>query len=146
MISAAGVIEHTREKTRIMVAVEKLRTGSQMKAYGIIGDLIDSSPGWVRKFIGRSPEVKPDLETGLSILIAFQQNYNDICALIEDKADKLSAQSAELEQQFNAANPGLEEILERVAQIAPAAEAKVSNPESAAGVLVDRALLNGGAQ
>lgn len=112
MSDVAFRIETTRRAAVSLVERELRNSGSRMAAYEIVAQMVGVSSSWVRKFVGRNPNVKPDLIVGYNILALAGVTYDKLCTRVEQEAEKERARAAALRADIHAAFPGLMEFVE----------------------------------
>lgn len=112
MTDATQIIDRARFAAVELVRREERLTGSRMVAYDRVGSMVGASAGWVRKFIGRSHEVRPDLVVGWN-LIAF---YDRVCARVEQAADNERSRAAALRADHNEAVESAVAMVARVSR------------------------------
>ncbi len=111
MQNAVQITEVARSAAIALVACEQRRVGSRMTAYGRVAASVGASASWIRKFIGRNPDAKPNLEIGFNIL----RLYGDLCTRVELEQACERARVAALREQINAAFPGALDVVARAA-------------------------------
>lgn len=116
MSDAAQIVDRARFAAVELVRREERSTGSRMTAYDRVGSMIGASPGWLRKFIGRNPDVRPDLVVGWNLL-AF---YDRVCTRVEQAAENERSRAAALRAENHEAVKGAVELVARTARTPPA--------------------------
>jgi hypothetical protein len=113
-------------RPQIVAAVAKLRERglSQMNAYAALGREVEKSPTWVRRIIGRSPDVAIRLRDALNVSAAYER----LCARIEAAADAAEASNALLREELHAALGADSPALARTPGGTPAAGAAARSP------------------
>lgn len=110
MTDATQIVDQARFAAVELVRREERLTGSRMAAYDRVGSMVGASAGWVRKFIGRNPDVRPDLIVGFNLL----QMYDRVCTRVEQEADNERSRAAALRAEHNEA---VESALAMVARV-----------------------------
>lgn len=116
MQNSAHILGLARSAAATLVEREQRKTGSRMTAYEAIAASIGTSSSWVRKFVGRSPDVKPDLVIGLNILSL----YNTLCTRVEQEAEIERAKCHALRDEIHEATQGALELVDRKMRAPPA--------------------------
>lgn len=96
-VNATQIIEGARVKAAYIVAHHTRETGSKMLAYERAAQSTGATVGWLRKFIGRCPDVRPDLVTGMNI----NEAYRRLCSRVERWADEVRAEAAQMREQID---------------------------------------------
>lgn len=99
MRSAAELTDLTRQMTAALVEREERRSGSRMFGYEAVAGMVGRSSSWVRKFVRRDPDAKPDFIVGLNIV----QLYTATCERHESDNDMRRLRIAALQDEINAA-------------------------------------------
>lgn len=99
MITAEQALERARSPLAALVAERERSAGSRMRAYGLVGAPLGRSATWVRKVLGRAPDVTVGLHDALNIATL----YARVCARIEAAADKVEAGNNALREDLHAA-------------------------------------------
>lgn len=99
MITAEQALERIRPDLAQLIAVKEQRLGSKMLAYERLGARLGRSPGWIRKVLGRSPDVTVALHDALNIRAAYER----LCSKIEASADAAEARNDVLREEIHAA-------------------------------------------
>lgn len=102
MMTAEQALEQIRPDLASIVAVKERRLGSRMRAYEALGSKLGRSPTWIRKVLGRAPDVTVGLHDALNIRAAYER----LCARVENAADALEAGNQELRRELDAALSG----------------------------------------
>lgn len=125
-------------RPQIIAAVAKLRSRglSQMDAYAALGREVEKSPTWIRRIIGRSPDVAIRLRDALNIGAA----YARLCTSIEAAADAAEASNAVLREELHAALQARLSVRARTPGGAPAAGSAARRPGRAASSALVRPL------
>lgn len=116
MSDTAHIVERARHAAVYLVEREQRAAGSRMAAYDRVGSMIGASGGWLRKFIGRSHEVRPDLVVGFNLL----ELYDRVCARVEQAAENERTRAAALRAEGHEATQGDLGLVDREARAAPA--------------------------
>lgn len=116
MTDATQIVDRARFAAVELVRLEERLTGSRMAAYDRVGSMVGASAGWVRKFIGRNPDVRPDLVVGWNLL-AF---YDRVCTRVEQAADNERSRAAALRAENHAAVESAVAMVGRVSRPPPA--------------------------
>ncbi|WP_246686341.1 MULTISPECIES: hypothetical protein [unclassified Methylobacterium] len=122
-------------RPQVVALVAKLRADglSTMGAYEALGGMVGKSDTWVRKVVGRSPDVAIRLRDALSVTAA----YRRLCTSIEAAADDAAANNALLREELHAAVSSHRPAARGASGRAPAAGATARRPgRSAASTLV----------
>src|SRR3990167_6159592 len=69
-VSDLTIVEDARRQAAALVERETLRTGSKMAGYQAVAEMVGVSPAWLRAFVCRYPNAKPDTVI-LNIRFAF---------------------------------------------------------------------------
>lgn len=102
MITAEQALERARSPLAALVAERERSAGSRMRAYGLVGAPLGRSATWVRKVLGRAPDVSVGLHDALNIATL----YARVCARIEATADTVEAGNNTLREELHAALSG----------------------------------------
>lgn len=102
MITAEQALERARSPLAALVAERERSAGSRMRAYGLVGAPLGRSATWVRKVLGRAPDVSVGLHDALNIAALYER----VCARIEARADKVEAGNNALREELHAALSG----------------------------------------
>ena len=124
MMTAEQALEQIRPDLASIVAVKERTLGSRMRAYESLGSKLGRSPTWIRKVLGRAPDVTVGLHDALNIRAAYER----LCARVENAADALEAGNEELRRELDAALGGDRTGVARPSQSA------VSRPSEAPAV------------
>lgn len=84
MLTGDDILSHTRPLVSALVEHNRRETGSKMTAYERVARKIGASPVWVRKLLGRQPNVDVAAHQYLNIVGL----YRRLCARIEAKAEE----------------------------------------------------------
>jgi hypothetical protein len=114
--NAAHIVDQARFAAVELVRREQRSTGSRMAAYDRVGSMIGASAGWLRKFIGRCPDVSPDLVVGFNLL----QIYDRVCTRVEQAADNERSRAAALRAENHEAVTSAVELVARASRAPPA--------------------------
>ena len=101
-MTAEQAAEWIRPDLARVVAAKEERLGSRMRAYEALGSKLGRSPTWIRKVLGRAPDVTVGLHDALNIRAAYER----LCARVENAADALEAGNEELRRELDAALGG----------------------------------------
>ncbi|MGY2052382.1 hypothetical protein [Methylobacterium sp. JK268] len=99
MITAEQALERARSPLAALVAARAQAVGSRMEAYRLVGAPLGRSATWVRKVLGRAPDVQVGLHDALNIASL----YDRLCARIEAAADAVEADNQRLREELDAA-------------------------------------------
>lgn len=99
MRSAAELTDLTRTMTAALVEREERRSGSRMFGYEAVASMLGRSSSWVRKFVRRDPDARPDFVVGLNIV----HLYTNLCERVESGNDMRRLRCAALQDEINAA-------------------------------------------
>lgn len=102
MMTADQALEQIRPDLASIIAVKEQTLGSRMRAYESLGSKLGRSPTWIRKVLGRAPDVTVGLHDALNIRAAYER----LCARVENAADALAAENQELRRELDAALSG----------------------------------------
>lgn len=102
MMTAEQALEQIRPDLASIIAVKERSLGSRMRAYESLGSKLGRSPTWIRKVLGRAPDVTVGLHDALNIRAAYER----LCARVESAADALEASNQELRRELDAALVG----------------------------------------
>ena len=102
MMTAEQALEQIRPDLASIIAVKERTLGSRMRAYESLGSKLGRSPTWIRKVLGRAPDVTVGLHDALNIRAAYER----LCARVENAADALEAGNEELRRELDAALGG----------------------------------------
>lgn len=116
MSDAAHIIDQARFCAVELVRRNERETGSRMVAYERVGSMIGASSGWLRKFIGRSPDVRPDLIVGFNLL----QIYDRVCTRVEQASENERSRAAALRAENHEAVTSAMELVARASRAPPA--------------------------
>lgn len=109
MTSAFAVTDAARSALGLLVEREERRVGSRDAAIANVAGLVGSSASWVKKFIGRSVEVKePRLTLFLNIRIA----YETMCNRVEQEQQAELANITLLKREIDAVTSGFVEMVQ----------------------------------
>lgn len=129
MMTAEQALEQIRPDLASIIAVKERTLGSRMRAYESLGSKLGRSPTWIRKVLGRAPDVTVGLHDALNIRAAYER----LCARVESAADALEAGNEKLRRELDADLSGDRSGVARsartaapVASKAPAVSARVA--------------------
>jgi hypothetical protein len=111
MPSASEVMSGTRNRVAYLVEREQRNTGSRMVAYENVAAQLGKSSVWVRRIVKGYADAAPDFVTGLNIVAL----YDRICSRVEANEAAELARSARAKDEFYAANPGIDRLVQGVA-------------------------------
>jgi hypothetical protein len=122
MITAEQALERARSPLEALVAARTKAVGSRMEAYRLVGAPLGRSATWVRKVLGRAPDVQVGLHDALNIAAL----YDRLCARIEAAAEAVEADNKKLREDLDAALSAREALRPRAdaARVAAAAPAR----------------------
>lgn len=123
MMTADQALEQIRPDLASIIAVKERTLGSRMRAYESLGSKLGRSPTWIRKVLGRAPDVTVGLHDALNIRAA----YDRLCARMESAADALEAGNEKLRRELDA-----DLISDRSGVARPPRAAAPAPPEAAA--------------
>lgn len=83
MLTAHQAIDHARPLAEKLVEFARRATGSRMAAYESVARKIGASPSWLRKFIGRQPNVDLGAHQYLNVISL----YRRLCERVEAEAE-----------------------------------------------------------
>lgn len=116
MQNSARILDLTRSAAAMLVERKQRQTGSRMTAYEAIASSIGTSSSWLRKFLGRSPDAKPDFILGLNII----SSYTLLCTRVEQEAEIERMRCHALRDEIHEATQGALELVSRDMRAAPA--------------------------
>jgi hypothetical protein len=127
MHGTAQITDLARSAAAELVAREERNTGSRMVAYENVASMVGASSAWIRKFIGRSPDVRPDLIIGLNLLslhsgFDIPKLYSRLCERVEKAAATECSRAAALRAENHAAIEGDLEMVARAVRTSSAGE------------------------
>lgn len=99
MITAEQALERVRPDLAEVVSAKQRSTGSRMLAYEAVGSKLGRSATWIRKVLGRAPDVTVGLHDALNIRAAYER----LCASVEAAADAAEARNDLLREDLHAA-------------------------------------------
>ncbi|UYW25878.1 hypothetical protein OKC48_21805 [Methylorubrum extorquens] len=102
MMTADQALERIRPDLASVIAVKEQTLGSRMRAYEVIGSKLGRSPTWIRKVLGRAPDVTVGLHDALNIRAAYER----LCKHIADGTDAIEAENQKLRRELDAALRG----------------------------------------
>lgn len=124
MMTAQSEAELIRPHVVAVLAKMRERGLSQMDAYAALGREVDKSPTWVRRIIGRSPDVAIRLRDALNVRAAYER----LCSSIEAAADAAEAKNALLREELHVARIGTSSAHSRADGDTPAAGPAARRP------------------
>ncbi|MBB2959878.1 hypothetical protein [Methylobacterium sp. R2-1] len=119
MMTADQALEQIRPDLASIIAVKERTLGSRMRAYESLGTKLGRSPTWIRKVLGRAPDVTVGLHDALNIRAAYER----LCKHIADGTDAIEAENQKLRRELDAALRGDRPASARVGGAPSAAEA-----------------------
>ncbi|WHQ72553.1 hypothetical protein [Methylorubrum extorquens] len=111
MMTAEQALEQIRPDLASIIAVKERTLGSRMRAYESLGSKLGRSPTWIRKVLGRAPDVTVGLHDALNIRAAYER----LCKHIADGTDAIEAENQKLRRELDAALRGDRPASSRVA-------------------------------
>ncbi len=102
MMTAEQALEQIRPDLASIIAVKERTLGSRMRAYESLGSKLGRSPTWIRKVLGRAPDVTVGLHDALNIRAAYER----LCKHIADGTDAIEAENQKLRRELDAALRG----------------------------------------
>ncbi len=108
MRSATEIMRETRGQVVFLVEHHERASGSRMVAYENVAAQIGKSASWVRSICKGYVDAVPDFVVGLNIM----QLYANVCSRVEIEAENLRAEAKRRREQFYAANPGFDRMVE----------------------------------
>ncbi len=99
MTSATETVDRVRPFAAALVERAERQTGSRMAAYERVASTVGVSDGWLRKLIGRQPDIGLAAWQYLNIVSA----YRGLCERIEAEAEHERARAAALRRQADEA-------------------------------------------
>ena len=124
MITAEQALEQIRPDLARIISAKEQKLGSRMLAYDRLGADLGRSPSWIRKVLGRAPDVTVGLHDALNIRAAYER----ICARVSAAADAQAAENNRLRRDIHAALQGDRPAAARTPGGAPAAGAAPRRP------------------
>ncbi|KQO88863.1 hypothetical protein ASF36_23845 [Methylobacterium sp. Leaf90] len=119
MMTAEQALEQIRPDLASIIAVKERTLGSRMRAYEALGTKLGRSPTWIRKVLGRAPDVTVGLHDALNIRAAYER----LCKHIADGTDAIEAENQKLRRELDAALRGDRPTSARLGGAPSAAEA-----------------------
>jgi len=102
MMTAEQALEQIRPDLASIIAAKERTLGSRMRAYESLGSKLGRSPTWIRKVLGRAPDVTVGLHDALNIRAAYER----LCKHIADGTDAIEAENQKLRRELDAALRG----------------------------------------
>ena len=99
-----GIDGTTRAALKLLVVIERRRTGSLIVAYEDVAQLIGSSSSWVQKFLRDSGEVKPPCKP---LFLRICTAYDQLCARVELENKRDEKRLRELKDKIDAVAAGI---------------------------------------
>jgi hypothetical protein len=112
MSNAAIVSGLTRSAAHALVERAERQTGSRMAAYAQVAQTVGTSAEWLRKFINCSEAKEPNWTVGWNLL----DQYNRICARVEQEIEIERRQTQALKRQIDAATSPVARMVESAAR------------------------------
>jgi hypothetical protein len=112
MSNAAIVSGLTRSAAHALVERAERQTGSRMAAYAQVAQTVGTSAEWLRKFIGSAEAKQPNWTVGWNLL----DQYNRICARVEQEIETERCQAQALKRQIDAATSPVNRMVESAAR------------------------------
>lgn len=109
MTSASTLTDATRCALGVLVEREARRIGSRDVALENTAHLVGTSASWVRKFIGRSDEVK---EPRMTLFLNIRAAYEHLCNRVEQEQRAELAKITLLKREIDAATGGFVEMVQ----------------------------------
>lgn len=119
MMTAEQALEQIRPDLASIIAVKERTLGSRMRAYESLGSKLGRSPTWIRKVLGRAPDVTVGMHDALNIRAAYER----LCKHIADGTDAIEAENQKLRRELDAALRGDRPTSARLGGAPSAAEA-----------------------
>ncbi|MGA4550606.1 hypothetical protein [Methylorubrum aminovorans] len=119
MMTAEQALEQIRPDLASIIAVKERTLGSRMRAYESLGSKLGRSPTWIRKVLGRAPDVQVGLHDALNIRAAYER----LCKHIADGTDAIEAENQKLRRELDVALRGDRPTSARLGGAPSAAEA-----------------------
>jgi hypothetical protein len=107
MLTAADTLDHARVCAEPLVDNAKRRLGSRMKAYADVASSVGGTASWMRKLLGRQPDVEIEAHQYLNIVSA----YRTLCERVEAQAERERQRRAELMEKADAALEGVDRLV-----------------------------------
>jgi hypothetical protein len=123
-MTAIAVTDATRSALGLLVDREERRVGSRDVAFENVARLIGTSSSWVKKFIGRSREVK---EPRLTLFFNIRFAYENLCTRVEQEHQAELAKITLLKRGIDAVTGGFVELVQDNSR-APASSKKARRP------------------
>jgi hypothetical protein len=118
MMTADQALEQIRPDLASIIAAKERTLGSRMRAYESLGSKLGRSPTWIRKVLGRAPDVTVGLHDALNIRAVYER----LCKHIADGTDAIEAENQKLRRELDAALRGDRPASARVGGAPSAAE------------------------
>lgn len=119
MMTADQALEQIRPDLASIIAAKERKLGSRMRAYESLGSKLGRSPTWIRKVLGRAPDVTVGLHDALNIRAAYER----LCKHIADGTEAIEAENQKLRRELDAALRGDRAASARLGGAPSAAEA-----------------------
>jgi hypothetical protein len=108
MASTADILSVTRAQANALVENAERSTGSRTAAYERVAQTIGVSPSWLVKFL-RGERSFP------TVAFNIVAQYEKLCSRVELEAEVERKKALALREQFHAANPGIDRLVQSVA-------------------------------
>ena len=128
MMTADQALEQIRPDLASIIAAKERTLGSRMRAYESLGSKLGRSPTWIRKVLGRAPDVTVGLHDAFNIRAAYER----LCKHIADGTDAIEAENQKLRRELDAALRGDRPASARLGGAPSAAEAPALSQRVAA--------------
>lgn len=109
MTSVLAITDATRSALGLLVEREERRVGSRDVAFENVAQIVGSSSSWVKKFIGRSDEVK---EPRMTLFLNIRAAYEHLCNRVEQEHQAELAKITLLKREIDAAAGGFVEMVQ----------------------------------
>lgn len=116
MSSALSITDATRSALFLLVKKEEHRVGSRDVAFENVARLVGTSSSWIKKFIGRSGEVK---EPRMTLFLNIRFAYEALCNRVEQEHRNEIAKIRRLQGEISAATDGFVEMVDGSGQTPP---------------------------
>jgi len=136
MITAEQALERVRPDLAEIVSAKERVLGSRMLAYDRLAVTLGRSPTWIRKVLGRAPDVTVGLHDALNIRAAYER----LCSTVAAAADAQAAENNRLRGEIDAALRRDQPADRRTPAGAPAAGAAPRRPGRSPAPALVRAL------
>lgn len=99
MVNATDTVDQTRPFVAALVEREESHTGSRMAAYERVAQMVGVSPSWLRKLLGRQPDVK---EIAAHEFLNIAAAYRSLCLRLEAEAERERRKATVLREKADA--------------------------------------------